>query len=69
MRYEKVCKQELNIFEENKEKFGPSVDLELIDSATLKIIRLPLKYCLVESLITYDRISDIQECDWLLKLC
>ena len=68
IRYEKVCKHILNIFEENKEKFGPSVDLELINSATSKIFRLPLKYCLLESLIIYDRISDIPEYDWLSKL-
>ena len=64
----KVCSYILKVFKQNKEKFGPSVDLELINSVTSKIFRLPFKYCLLESLIIYDKISDIPEYGWLSKL-
>ena len=68
IRDEKVCSYILKIFKQNREKFGPSVDLELINSVTSKIFRIPFKYCLLESLLIYDKISDIPEYGWLSKL-
>lgn len=67
-RKEKICYKFLNIFEKNTNEFGPGADLELMNVASSKIHRIPLEYCLLESLILYNKIESIPEYGWLSQL-